>query len=190
MLRKRAAAVAAALVLLGAVPAAASARLTSASALSAFRGWISSRLPGARGYATCPQAQIFGNQGICLAEVKSAGRFHMLHAAPTLRHGRIVLLYKSDTAWSRRWSRFSQRVIAGFGTPGSASVNSPAYDWAWLASHAHYDWRRHLRSFSVVDFDGDSSGFEHLFTFHCRAGRRTITCTNALGDSIRYRPTG
>jgi hypothetical protein len=189
-LRACATTVAAGLVLVCAAPAAAGGRLTSASELSAFHRWISSRYPGAHGYSACPQAQIFRNQGICLAEVKAGRTWHMLHAAPTLKHGRIVLLYQYDTAWTRRWSRFSRSVIAGFHTPGTASVNSPAYDWAFLAQAAHFDWRHHRTSFSIIDYDGPSSGFEHLFTFDCHVRGRTIACRNALGDAIHYRPQG
>ncbi|HET7048185.1 MAG TPA: hypothetical protein VFI54_07965 [Solirubrobacteraceae bacterium] len=79
-------------------------------------------------------------------------------------------------------------MIAGFRTPGRAQVNSPAFDWAWLAAGAHYNYTRHKRSFTVVDYDGNSSGYGKIFDFSCRTGGALIQCTNAFGDSMRYRP--
>jgi len=165
-------------------------QLTPATELAAFLRWISSRYPTAGGYWVCPQAQISGGEGICLAEVRVGRRLHSLHAAAKVSGGKIILQYRYDTTWVRHWSRFSSRVIGGFDTPGAASVNSPAYDWAWLAAGAHYAWQHHRTAFSVVDFDGDSLGFARLFRFECHVRGRTITCTNALGDSMRYRPRG
>ncbi len=183
-------AIALTLMLLSALPAAARVRLTPHSEAAAFLRWISARYPHHHGYWVCPQGQIFGNSGVCLAEMKVGRQFHSLHASPTIQHGHVVLLYEYDTAWTRQFSPFTKRVIAGFHTPGTASVNSPAYDWAWLAGGAHYDWSHGQRVFSVLDYDGDSSGFDYLFTFHCRTHGPTIVCRNPLGDAIRYRPHG
>lgn len=162
--------------------------LTPATELAAFLHWISSRYPAARGYWLCPQAQIGSGQGWCLAEIKVGRRWHSLSAIPKVSGSRIVLHYESDRAWVRRWSRFSHKVISGVGTPGTASVNGPAYDWSWLAAQARYGWVHHRRSFSAVDYDGNSAGFGHFFKFRCRTHRGLVACTNALGDSIRYRP--
>lgn len=166
------------------------ARLTSATELSAFLHWIASRYANARGYWTCPNAQISAGIGVCYAEIKVGPRVHFLHAAAKLQPGRVVLFAKFDTSWKRHWSRFTRRVIASTGTPGRASVNSPAYDWAWLAAGAHYRWHQHRKVFSASAFDGGSRGLGRFFSFRCHLHGRTITCTNALGDSMRYRPRG
>jgi hypothetical protein len=164
--------------------------LTSATELAAFRHWIASRYPTAHGYEACPSAQIFSGQGSCLGEVRVGRRWHQIGAAASVQHGAVALHYLRDTSWVRRFSRYGRHVIAGVGAPGTASVNSPDYDWAWLAAGAHAGWIGHRRTFSVDAYDGDSAGFGRLFMFHCRVRGATITCTNALGDAMRYRPRG
>lgn len=162
--------------------------LTSATELTAFLHWISSGYPSAHGYWACPQAQIFSGQGICLAEVNVGTKRYLFSASAKLSGGKVTLLHKADQAWVRRWSRFSKRVIAGTGAPGTASVNSPYYDWSWLAAGTHAAREDHRSSFSLSAFDGFSKGFGRLFTFRCRASGGMIRCANTLGDAIRYRP--
>lgn len=166
------------------------AQLTSATELSALLHWISSRYANAHGYWTCPSAQMNAGIGFCYAEIKAGARFHFLAATAKLEGNQVVLSSKSDTSWRRHWSRFTRHVIAGTGASGVASVNSPVYDWAWLAAGAEYGWRQHRRVFSANAFDGGSQGFGKFFSFRCHVHGRTITCTNSLGDSMRYRPRG
>jgi TolB protein len=70
-----------------------------------------------------------------------------------------------------------------------ASVNGPAFDWAWLGQQIYYDWKRHEVRFSGWACDGQCGGWQRIFVFHCAASGPLVTCANALGDSIRYRPT-
>jgi hypothetical protein len=174
----------------GARGSAATVTLTPTRELSAFLRWVTSRYPYPRGYWTCPQAQIVDGTGICIAEITVGTRIHQLRAVAMVQRGAIVLRYKSDTAWVRRWSPFRHRVIAGLGASGTASVNSPAYDWGWLAGQVHFKWQHHHSRFSAVAYDGPSLGLRHLYRFRCVTHRHTIRCTNALGDSMRYRPRG
>jgi hypothetical protein len=162
--------------------------LTPTTELAAFLHWISSRYPAAHGYWTCPKAQIIARQGWCQAQVKVGRLWHGMSADPRLSGARIALRYKSDRSWRRHWSRFSHRVIRGVGTPGTASVNGPDYDWSWLAAQARDGWRHQRRSFLALAYDGNSAGFAHFFKFRCRTRRGLVICTNALGDSMRYRP--
>lgn len=172
-------------------PAAASARITEAQATRAFDQWLSNRYHGnAHGYRTCPAAQIFGTEAICMAEVQVGLKWHSIHAVPTLSGGRIDMKYVYDTAYVLKWSKYSSRIIGGFQTPGVASVNGPAYDWAWLAAGAYYQWVQHKRTFVAGSYDGNAAGFGKLEDFRCQAGGTVVRCTNALGDSMTYLPNG
>jgi hypothetical protein len=69
--------------------------------------------------------------------------------------------------------------------PGVVSVNSPAYDWGWLAICAGGLKGRSGRCGAVDGYNGPGLG--RFFTFTC-SGRGVVTCVNGLGDAMRYRP--
>jgi hypothetical protein len=93
-------------------------RLTAASGLAAFVGWISGRYPGAPGYWTCPAGQIFGGSASCWVEIKVGRLFHSLTASASVKSRAIVLSYTSDQKWRRHRSRFSRRWARGSDSPG------------------------------------------------------------------------
>ena len=72
--------------------------------------------------------------------------------------------------------------------PGVVSVNSSAYDWGWLAMGAHGLKAGHTGR--VDAYDGDGAGLLRFFSFTCSSSGSDITCRNALGDEMRYRPKG
>lgn len=164
----------------------AAASLTPAAAKAAFGRFIQRRYPSARGYWTCPAAQDFG----CLAEVGVAGKRHLISATARASGTAIVIVNVRDRSWVRRWSPYTKEVIRGFNSPGSASVNSPYFDWAFLAAQAHEAWQQQRKSFRAQAFDGRETGWQVFYDFGCKTRASLITCTNALGDSIRYGPTG
>ena len=93
-------------------------------------------------------------------------------------------------AWTRRWTRLSPSIVHDFGARGTASANSPVYDWAFLLGFADSAFRGQKLPASSIVFDGNSSGFPRaMFRFHCTLADRTVTCRNALGDALRYLPT-
>jgi hypothetical protein len=101
------------------------------------------------------------------------------------RFGEIDFNHVFAQTWRRRWSRYSHRWIAG-GPPGVASVNTNAYGWSFLASGA-----AHLKDGArarILGYDGYTAGFHHFYLFRCARKGRLITCRNALGDAMRYRP--
>jgi Tol biopolymer transport system component len=155
-------------------------------ATRAFAAWLRDRYPGAVGYWSCPIEQVVGSDAECLAEVTNKGLRHLVGATATLAGNRVVFLKPSDTAWRRRWSAYSASYLRGFQIPGQASVNSPAFDWAFLAKDFEMRLKRQTKSFSGVAYDGDSAGFERLFVFNCAVSRTLLTCRNSLGDAIRY----
>jgi hypothetical protein len=79
--------------------------------------------------------------------------------------------------------------VRAFGATGTASANTPAFDWAFLIGFAYDAFKRHKLPASYVAVDGDRSGMpDAMFRFRCTLSGRLITCTNALGDALRYRP--
>jgi hypothetical protein len=65
-------------------------------------------------------------------------------------------------------------------------VNGPAYDWGWLAGQAGGIKAGHTRQADALD--GNDTGLTRFFTFTCSRRSELITCRNALGDAMRYRP--
>jgi hypothetical protein len=159
-----------------------------ATATRAFGHWLQKRYAAPEGYWTCPAGQSFGDRISCSAEVRVGRRRHFVGATARLSGGRVVISRARDQAWVRRWSSFSRRPLAGFDTPGTASVNSPVFDWAFLGLGAHDGWRRGRTSFKVNSYDGDSTGLRRFFVFRCVVRGALVTCTNAFGDAMRYRP--
>ncbi len=125
----------------------------------------------------------------CLAEFR-VGRTHHLTSAVVSDGGNALMVTSShDRHWLRRWSNYSHRRIAGFNTPGSAAVNSPAYDWAFAAAGIYAQgFQQRRTTFSVGAYDGDRSGWMRFFRFYCRVNGQLASCHNAFGDAIRYRP--
>jgi hypothetical protein len=161
---------------------------SAAAATQAFGRWLDARYGNVQGYWTCPLGQRYGGRIDCLAEVRVGETRHLTQATATLAYGRVVFSRIFDTAWIRRWSPYSRHFLTDFDVPGSASVNGPAFDWAWLAQGAHADWQRHT-SFHENGYDGMSRGWSRFFDFTCSVRGSLVTCVNAFGDAMRYRPT-
>ena len=159
-----------------------------AAATVAF-GHLLHQLYGAiHGYWACPGPAINGRVD-CLAEVSSARVWHRVSAAAVHDLGVTWLNRASGETWSRRWSPYSRHFIVRSSeshVPGVVSVNSPVYDWGWLAQGARGVKDGETRR--VHALDGNVTGFGRLFFFTCSRRGGLITCRNALGDAMRYRP--
>jgi hypothetical protein len=159
----------------------------ASQATNAFAQYIQHRFADARGYWTCPAAQIAGSDASCLAELR-VGRFrHLFSATFDVSASGATLVNSFDKRWARRWSAYSHGLISGFSTPGTASVNGRGFDWVWLAAGA-YAGRNHRDAFIVDSYDGNGTGWGAFYNFTCGHHGSVIQCTNAFGDSIRYRP--
>ena len=162
---------------------------TSDAATQAFGRWLHGRYGSVKGYWTCPIAQRYDNRIDCLAEVNVAERRHLTAATATLSGGHLVFSRIRDTAWVRRWSPYSRRYLIGpqsFNVPGTASENSPAFDWAFIAQGAAGGWQRY-RTFRVDGYDGYAKGWSRFFNFACSRHRSVLLCANSFGDAMRYK---
>ena len=180
--------------LMVAVPtSAASKRAGSTSAQAAhaaFRHWLQRRFGQVHGYSTCPPGQAFGGSMFyCQAEFRLNRAWHLVSAVANSSTGAPAITHPRTIHWMRHWSRYSSRFPAVFNAPGVASVNGPAYDWAWIVSGAYYNGsQRHHSSFTDVGYDGNSTGLLRFYRFHCHVRGPLIYCANAFGDAIRYKP--
>jgi len=162
-----------------------------AAATAAFQRLLHQRYGSVRGYSTCPDAQRVLGRIDCLAEVEASGRWHQVTALARLRNGQIVFRHLYAVAWMRHWWPYSRHFILRSQepqVPGVVSVNSPAYDWGWLAMGADGVKAGHTRR--VDAYDGYTSGFQRFYIFTCSRHGDLVTCRNALGDVMRYRPAG
>jgi hypothetical protein len=158
-----------------------------AVATHAFGRWLHRHYSRPVGYWTCPKAQTVGDRADCSAEFRVRRRWHTVDASARVSHGRVVISHVREEAWVRRWSRWSRRWLEA-DTPGKASVNGAPYDWTWLAAGAHAKWTQGRRSFRVNSYDGYSTGFDRFVIFRCVVRADLVTCRNAFGDAMRYRP--
>jgi hypothetical protein len=108
-----------------------------------------------------------------------------VYASAVYRNGAIWFDSVSAQTWNRHWWPYSRHWIAG-GPPGIASVNSNAYGWGFLASGVvRLKDGAHAK---ILGYDGDSTGLARFYRFTCSRRGAVITCRNALGDAMRYRP--
>lgn len=162
-----------------------------AAATAAFGRLLHDLYGGTRGYWTC-LAQPFDGRRDCLAEVHTGREWHRVAMSARIRNGVIAFMTLTNAAaqsWVRHWWPYSRRFILRSGipnVPGVASVNSPAYDWGWLAACA--GGVQSDRTSKCGAYDGNSTGLTRFYTFTCTRHARLVTCTNRLGDAMRYRP--
>lgn len=190
---KRAAAAAAIVFALVASGASASAARAPSpvAATTALEHLLHQRYGNVSGYWTCPAAQRVLGRIECLAEVRADRLWHQVSAIARLRNGRVVFRGLFGYAWTRHWWPFSRHFILRSQepqVPGVVSVNSNAYDWGWLAMGARRVKAGHTAR--VDGADGGTNGFLRFFIFTCSRRGSLITCRNALGDVMRYRPKG
>lgn len=157
------------------------------AAMAALRHLLVHRYGSVQGDLTCPADQYDGVGLGCTAEVRAGKTWHQLSAEALLTHGRVTFTHLYAVCWRRHWWPYSRHSILRSHegqVPGVVSVNSPAYDWGWLALCARSLKGRAGRCDAL---DGQSQGLMRFYFFNC-FGSRTVTCTNALGDVMRYRP--
>lgn len=165
------------------------ARAPSPAAATAAFGRLLHQLYGeVHGYWTCPPPVINGRLD-CLAEAHIGRRWHQVSASTSRSNGVIWVNRVSAETWTRHWWPYSRHFILRSNepqVPGVVSVNGPAYDWGWLARGARTlkDGDTH----QVDGLDGNDTGLTHFFIFTCSRSGSLITCRNALGDAMRYRP--
>lgn len=165
-------------------------RRIASTATSAFRGLLHHRYGAFRGFWTCPVGQFFGSQIFCEAEFRQGDVWTRVAATARVNTKPISFSHVGDVSWTRQWSPYTHRVIAGFGATGVASVNTVYEDWSFISGGVYYQWKQHHRYATIDGYDGPGLGLERFTSFRCRLRARPITCTNSFGDSIRYRPRG
>lgn len=142
------------------------------------------------GYSTCPPGQLFGSEIQCTAEFEQYGTWNRVGAIAHVNRTPISFSALVAIRWTRRWSPYTHRIIAGFGATGVASVNTPAEDWSFIGGGIYYAWKQHKRTATVGGYDGPDLGLQRFYSFHCDLRTHPIVCMNRFGDAIRYRPAG
>ena len=141
---------------------------TSAAASAAFGRLLHQRYGDVRGFWTCPIAgDVIDARTSCLAEVRAGLTWHQTSALAGLRAGRVVISKIVNTAWVRHWWPYSRHFILRSDepqVPGDISVNSPAYDWGFLAECAGTGSGR---PFHCDAYDGNGTGLFRFFLFTC-----------------------
>jgi hypothetical protein len=162
---------------------------TPAAATSAFGRLLHERYGrSAAGFWTCPRAQVINGRIDCLAEVGAGDTWHQTSASARLVGGGVTFTHVYDVAWTRHWWPYSRRFIVRSheDVPGVISVNSPAYDWGFLAQEVRGLAPGH--TVRADAHDGNGGGWFRFYHFTCSARAGLITCANKLGDVMRYRP--
>jgi hypothetical protein len=158
-------------------------------AKASFRALTDARYGRQPGFWQCAPVNYSKRKLQCWAEIHRGARFRRVSAMATAPPSAPRFTKLRSQAWTRRWARLPPSIVHDFGARGTASANGPAYDWAFLLGFADSAFKGHKLPASSIIFDGNSSGFPRaMFRFHCALAGRTITCTNALGDALRYVP--
>jgi hypothetical protein len=164
----------------------------SAAAAAAFGTALRHRYGNITGYWTCPAAPSSIPQRQmsiwCLAEFRIGQTWQQAAAIVYLKRGSVTVTGpRAFTRWRRHWAPFSRyfMIRSEIEVPGTISVNSPSYDWGWLAGCAR-SAQDHSQSCDA--YDGDGRGLMRFYGFRCAGTRTLVTCTNKLGDSLRWRP--
>lgn len=164
-------------------------------ATAALGRYLHHRYGSVYGYWQCPAAvkaiAPTGGPAVgCEAEVRARGTWHMVTTLAYLQHGRIKFNLDprhSFASWQRRWSRFSHRVLSWPGSHlrGVASVNTPAYDWGFIALCAA---KTHpSQAHRCLGADWTEAGHFRIYRFTCNVRTTLVACANPLGDAMRYR---
>jgi hypothetical protein len=157
-----------------------------AAVIAAFVSLLHARYGAVQPYATCPIAQ-HGDYGWnCISEFQIGETHYLVQSLVRFERDRYVPTHVDSTRWTRSWRPVAKATLAQFHVRGTAEVNGPAFDWAFLAAGAASP--RKERTFQLSSLDGYVTGFEHVLFFTCTARRGVVTCTNAFGDAMRYRP--
>jgi hypothetical protein len=165
------------------------------AATAALGRYLHHRYGGVQGYWECPAAvkamAPSGGPAVgCEAEVRARKTWHMVTTLAYLQHGRIAFNLDprhSFTSWHRQWSPYTHQVLKWPGSHlrGTASVNTHAYDWGFIArcaANTHPGQAHHC-----LGADWTEAGHFRIYHFTCSAQTSLITCANPLGDAMHYR---
>lgn len=135
----------------------------------------------------CPAVEIFNGQSGCYAEYFSAGRWHLVEAGVTVRGDEYVVTIYFKRSWHRRWIMNSHSCLKGWGVTGKLETNEGTCE-ASLIKDVPFELRHHHVP-RFLGWDGtDTAGFDPMGLYQCRSRAGVITCSNKLGDAVRYRP--
>ncbi len=120
---------------------------------------------------------------LTLAVVPGASASHApTSAAASAAFGRLLHQRYGDVHGF--WTCPIAGDVIGARTSCLAEVRA-AYDWGFLAQCAGSGSGHPYRCDA---YDGNGTGLFRFFLFTCSGSRDLVTCTNRLGDSMRYRP--
>jgi hypothetical protein len=158
-------------------------------ATASFRALTNARYGSQPGFWRCAPVNYSKRELQCWAEIHRGARYRRISAMAAAPPSDPRFTNVRSQAWTRKWRRVSASIVHEFGARGTASANGAGYDWAFLLGFADSAFRGHKLPASSIVFDGNSSGFPRaMFRFRCALAGRTITCSNALGDALRYVP--
>jgi len=152
----------------------------SKSVNDVFATILRQQYAGWSGYRTCVTSPE-PNHDICWAELHRGNRYRQVEVGIDLSPSQPV---PSAATPHSIWTR------------GPMPINTPA--GSGIANTREYAWDYLMRTVpetrlptSVFDVNGDTTGYPAvMFTFSCTGTPKKVTCRNALGDSITYKPHG
>jgi hypothetical protein len=156
------------------------------NATAAFATTIKARYGTQSGYWRCAPGYVPGRLD-CWAEIHRGPAYRSIQATANMSPSSPAIHgIRATASWTRTWAPVSAAVVHSFGARGTASANSPAFDWGWLIQSG-LDPRDPPAAVFVVD-GGTRAMPAAIFLFHCFAHERAVRCRNSLGDELRYPP--
>jgi hypothetical protein len=182
----------------GAKHASAPSRGLGAPAATAAFGHFLSQRYGAihNAYLTCSLPAPPGR--VCTAEFRTGQKWHQGETEASMKSGRITFAPFEVYSWVRRWEPYSRRPLVDSGPkpypPGVVSTN---LDFTRITEGVYSQWTLADCSLHLADSQArtctaaaraDADGLGRFYDFTCLRDGVVITCLNAMGDAIRYRP--
>lgn len=175
-------------------------RSMSAAFLAALPA--SAKRPRQEGPA-CPSAivkEILQGYAPCFAEYRKDDRWTLASGYTVVRNNQLVVHHLALRSWTRRWTKcVIAPILRGLRiTPigtlmsnndcGREAPQTDAYfvgqEMTWAG---HFVYPRGKHSSAGWQFV-DSAGFDSIGRYGCSRHHAWVQCTNAVGDSFKYRP--
>jgi hypothetical protein len=177
-----------------AIAVAAANAFSSREASAAFRQEIIIQRPHAvfpaREGQVCPEELNLGDgpSSLCFAEYTDGGRWHLSGATAEPDGGEVSFSYPIKASWKRRWvSCKLPRVSGRLWSNHNCGRGQPESDAYFVEDEVIPNIRFHHPLASVGWQFTDSAGFNSLGRYIGKRSGKSLTFTNAVGDSFRYK---
>ncbi|WP_028061170.1 hypothetical protein [Candidatus Solirubrobacter pratensis] len=180
--------------------------LTKANATAAFKTLLAAKYgsawsDAARAWALCPREEFFpladnDDDGeyddglpaaICMAQFRHGRTWRYVSGRIEEGQDGAVFEPKPYTReWTRKWRKLPAKCLRQLHLRGTAYSNDGTCP-ALMISDLAYDVRKGRKPRRAYWHGTNTAGFQTLASYRCTTRARIVTCTNGLGDALRWK---